>query len=140
MDKNEKDITGKDNTILRFIFFHNEKARLNEFFKEISLSKINMKFHFNEKDTKTYVDTSISNDIKFDVDLDENNIYYQENINLISNKSDIPNISFEYPIYKNKINNIYLDEENKKGNKSLSLEIIYQTSKAHLLPKNIIYK
>ena len=82
---------GKQNTILRFSFVQNENARLNEFFKEINLSKFNMKFYFknsnieeppindnddsfDEMEKKIYVDTSESNDIKFDVELDENNI------------------------------------------------------------------
>lgn len=143
-------------TILRFIFVKDENSRLNQFFKEINLSKIDMSFNFiganaeesnidNDSfdaiDNKVYLDSAESNDIKFDVDLDENNIYYYENINLVpKEKSNIPNISFEYPIYKNKINIIYFDEENIKGNNSISLEIMYQTIKADLLPKDILYK
>jgi hypothetical protein len=73
--------------------------------------------------------------------LDENRIYYNENIDLVPiDNPNIKTISFEYSIYKDKINIIYVDVLNKQGNTSISLEIIYQTIKTELLPKSIIYK
>ena len=46
----------------------------------------------------------------------------------------------EYPIYKDKVNNIYIDINNKRDEKNLiSVEIIYLTTKNELLPKYILY-
>ena len=85
-----------------------------------------------------------SNDIKINIQLDENRIYYNEIINFfyLSNSS-LPDITLDYPIYKGKINNIYIDEGNNvelHEKKTISLEIIYQTIKEELLPKKVIYK
>ena len=145
-------------TILKFIFVHDKNARIDKYFKEINLYKANVSFYFiNQKvkrqsldndfdsfddiDTKIYVDVSKSNDINVDVQLDENRIYYNENIDLVPiDNPNINTISFEYSIYKDKVNIIYVDILNKQGNTSISLEIIYQTIKTELLPKSIIYK
>jgi hypothetical protein len=62
------------------------------------------------------VDVSKSNDINVDVQLDENRIYYNENIDLVPiDNPNIKTISFEYSIYKDKINIIYVDVLNKQG-------------------------
>ena len=45
-----------------------------------------------------------------------------------------------YPIYINKINNIYIDGLNKDEKTSISLEILYQTIKPELLPEKITYR
>ena len=145
-------------TILKFIFVHDENARLDKYFKEINLHKADVSFYFNcqkvksqsldndldsfdDIDTKIYVDVSKSNDINIDVELDENRIYYNEEIDLVPiDNSNIKTIAFEYSIYKDKINIIYIDVLNGQGNISISLEIIYQTIKTELLPKSIIYK
>ena len=122
--------TAKKETILHFIYIRNENAKLNEFVDCIRLEKAKIKTDFNS-----------SNDILFDFQLEENNIYYDEIIDIIFKKEfNNQHISFEYPIYKNKINNIYLDiNENMEEVKLISLEIIYQTTKNELLPNHILY-
>ena len=145
-------------TILKFIFVHDKNVRLDQYFKEINLHKADVIFYFNYQkvkeqssnnqldsfiviDTKIYVDVSKSNVINVDVEIDENSIYYNESIDLVPiDNSNIQTITFEYLIYKDKINIIYIDALNEQGNISISLEIIYQTIKAELLPKSILYK
>ena len=122
--------TDKKETILHFIYIKDENAKLNEYVEYVQLKKANIK-----------VDFCSSNDILFDFQLEENNLYYDEIINIILKKKfNNQQISFEYPIYKNKINNIYLDiNKAREEVKLISLEIIYQTTKNELLPKNILY-
>ena len=156
-DKEEK------KTILHFSFINNEKARLNQFFKKIELevakicfeptlpkdkkeSLVNNPPNSYDKIKTIYKDLSESNDIEINIQLDDNRTYYNELIHLIPlDKSDYPNITLDYPIYKDKINNIYIDEENNNKDNNvdkaiISLEIIYQTTNSELLPKKIIYK
>ena len=122
--------TDKKETILHFIYIKDENAKLNEYVEYVQLEKAKIK-----------VDICSSNDILFDFQLEENNLYYDEVINIIFKKKfNNQQISLEYSIYKNKINNIYLDiNEAREEVKLISLEIIYQTTKNELLPKNILY-
>ena len=122
--------TDKKETIIHFIYIRDENAKLNEFVDYVQLEKAKIKADF-----------SFSNDISFNFQLEENNIYYEEMINIILKKIyNNQKISFEYPIYKNKINNIYLDI-NKASEKIelISVEIVYQATKNELLPKHILY-
>ena len=145
------EVTEEQNTILHFIFINNEKARLDQFFKKIEFVIAGISFDLSEQKDKinseennSYKDFIKSNDIKINIQLDENRIYYNEIINFFYlGNSNVPDITFDYPIYKGKINNIYIDEDNKielPVKKTISLEIIYQTIKEELLPKNIMYK
>ena len=122
--------TVKKETILHFIYTKDENAKLNEFVNCVQLEKAKIKADF-----------SSSNDISFIFQLEENNIYYEEIINIILNKKcNNKKISFEYTIYKNKINNIYLDiNEASEEIKLISVEIIYQSTKNEFLPKHILY-
>ena len=121
----------EQDTILHFIYIQDENENLNKFFNSVRLEVADMQYEFKE-----------SNDIKINIELDENCIYYNEVLNLYTKEND--EISLDYPIYKNKINNIYIDIEipNSQKNsekKLISLEIIYQTINNELLPKNIYY-
>ena len=119
-------------TILHFIYIQDENEKLNKFFNSVCLEVAGMQYDFKE-----------SNDLKLNIELDENYIYYNEVLSLIT--KDNNEISLDYPIYKNKINNIYIDIEVSNSQKNseeklISLEIIYQTTKNELLPKNIYYR
>ena len=126
MENNEK---GK--TILHFIFVNDDKATLGQYFREVFLNNAKISFYLgdnkesndewdseDENIIKNFnVDTSKSNDIKFDIELNENSVYYHEKIQLFPIKeADIKTITLEYPIYKDKINNVYIDELNDKKN------------------------
>lgn len=118
-------------TILHFIYIQDKNENLNKFFNSVRLKVADMQYEFKE-----------SNDIKISIELDENCIYYNEVLNLLTKEN--VEISLDYPIYKNKINNIYIDIEIPNSQKSseeklISLEIIYQTIKNELLPKYIYY-
>jgi len=121
----------EQDTILHFIYIQDENENLNKFFNSVSLGAAKKQYDFKE-----------SNDLKIDIELEENCIYYNEIINLNTKEND--EISLDYPIYKNKINNIYIDIEIPNSHKNseeklISLEIIYQTIKNELLPKSIYY-
>ena len=121
----------EQDTILHFIYIQKENENLNKFFISVRLEVADMQYDFKK-----------SNDLKINIELDENSIYYNEVINLYTKEND--EISLDYPIYKNKINNIYIDIEVPNSHKNteeklISLEIIYQTIKNELLPKNIYY-
>ena len=95
----------KSNIILHFIYIKEQEAKLNQFFDLVKFENAKINGNFND-----------SNDILINISLDDNIIYYNEMINLYYNKnSKFPDISFQYPIYKNKINNIYIDNINKKS-------------------------
>ena len=96
--------TDKKETILHFIHIRDKNVKLNEFVDYVQLDK--------------------SYDILFDIKLEENNVYYNEIINIILKKKfNNQQISFFYPIYKNKINKIYLDiNEETEEVKLISLE------------------
>ena len=121
----------EQDTILHFIYIQKENENLNKFFISVRLEVADMQYDFKK-----------SNDLKINIELDENSIYYNEVIYLYTKEND--EISLDYPIYKNKINNIYIDIEVPNSHKNteeklISLEIIYQTIKNELLPKNIYY-
>ena len=146
------EVKEEQDTILHFIFINNENAILHQYFKKIKFEIAGISFDLsdkeedpiNSKENNSYKYFSKSNDIKINIQLDENRIYYNEIINFfyLSNSS-LPDITLDYPIYKGKINNIYIDEGNNvelHEKKTISLEIIYQTIKEELLPKKVIYK
>ena len=117
-------------TILTFIYAKNEKEKLNKFFDCVQLVLANKEYWLD------------SNSISIDIQLEENHIYYKEN--LIFKTKNNKEVTAEYPIYAHKENNIYIDfDENNlqeiKNIKLLSLEIIYQSTSEELLPKSIIY-
>ena len=146
------EVKEEQDTILHFIFINNENARLHQYFKKIKFEIAGISFDLsdkeedpiNSKEKNSYKDFSNSNDIKINIQLDENRIYYNEIINFFYlSDSSLPDITLDYPIYKGKINNIYIDEGNNielHEKKTISLEIIYQTIKEELLPKKVIYK
>ena len=72
--------TDKKETILHFIYIRDENAKLNEYVEYVQLEKANIK-----------VDFFSSNDILFDFQLEENNLYYDEVINIIFKKNLIIN-------------------------------------------------
>ena len=146
-------------TILHFIFVHDEKAKLNDYFEEISFSNLQKTFIFkipkdkindvdkdnnihdkvNDFEDKTFVDVSKSNDIELVLKVKENVIRFEESIHF-KRLDNLPSISLDYPIYINKINNIYIDSLNKDEKSIISLEILYQTIKPELLPEKINYR
>ena len=64
--------TDKKETILHFIYIRDENVKLNEFVDYVQLEKAQIKADF-----------CSSNDILFDIQLEENNIYYDEIIDII---------------------------------------------------------
>lgn len=64
--------TDKKETILHFIYIRDENIKLNEFVDYVQLEKAKIKADF-----------CSSNDILFDIQLEENNIYYDEIIDII---------------------------------------------------------
>ena len=146
------EVKEEQDTILHCIFINNENARLHQYFKKIKFEIAGISFDLsdkeedpiNSKENNSYKYFSKSNDIKINIQLDENRIYYNEIINFFYlSDSSLPDITLDYPIYKGKINNIYIDEGNNvelHEKKTISLEIIYQTIKEELLPKKVIYK
>jgi len=146
-------------TTLRFIFTHDEKTKLSDFFEEIELREAIMTFIFkipqdkiheidkdnnihdklNDFEDKKFVDVSESNDIELYLKAQENAIRFEETI-ILKRLNNLGSISLNYPIYINKINNIYIDGLNKDEKTSISLEILYQTIKPELLPEKITYR
>ena len=117
-------------TKLNFIYAKNEEEKLSKFFDCVQLVLLKKEFKFE------------SNSIEIDIKLEENHIYYKENLVFKTKKNT--EISADYPIYAHKTNYIYIDfDENNIQNignvKLLSLEIIYQSIIEELLPKNILY-
>ena len=117
-------------TKLNFIYAKNGEEKMNKFFDCVQLVFANKEFKFE------------SNSIEIDIKLEENHICYKENF--VFKTKNYTEISVYYPIYAHKTNNIYIDlNENNvlhiENEKSLSLEIIYQSTSEELLPKNILY-
>ena len=115
-------IQEKKETILHFIDIKDETMKLSKLFNNVKLDKAGIIYDFKD-----------SNDLKIYIELKENCIYYYET--LIFTTKDKSEISLDYPIYINKINNIYVSNNAKQ----ISLEVLYQTVKIDLLPKNIYY-
>lgn len=128
-------------TIVQFIPVKDMNARLGKIFNSIKLEYADVTTNLSDFNT-----------ISFNIDLEENCIYYNEIFDFyLEEISLFPELSFEYPIYKNKINNIYIDNYDKNNINSIndsfnnnetvhiSLEIIFQSIKNDLLPKKIVY-
>ena len=119
-------------TTINFIHIKDEKMKLNELFRSVKFEYAKIEKEFNS-----------SNKIEIDVELEENCINYNESLSFKTKDNKI--ISVEYPIYSQKINNIYVDfdtneNDNQKENiKPICLEIIFYAAEKNLLPNNIIY-
>ena len=128
-------------TKVQFIPVKDMNAKLGKIFNSIKLEYANV-----------ITNLSDFNTILFDIELEENCIYYNEIFDFyLEGISSFTELTFEYPIYKNKINNIYIDNydnknintfddiSNNNGPVHISLEIIFQSIHNDLLPKKIIY-
>ena len=128
-------------TKVQFIPVKDMNAKLGKIFNSIKLEYANV-----------ITNLSDFNTILFDIELEENCIYYNEIFDFyLEGISSFTELNFEYPIYKNKINNIYIDNydnknintfddiSNNNGPVHISLEIIFQSIQNDLLPKKIIY-
>ena len=119
-------------TTITFIYIKDEKMKLNELFRSVKFEYAKIEKEFNS-----------SNKIEINVELEENCINYNESFSFKTKDNKI--ISVEYPIYSQKINNIYVDfdtneNDNQKENiKPICLEIIFYAAEKNLLPNNIIY-
>ena len=119
-------------TTINFIYIKDEKMKLNELFRSVKFEYAKIEKEFNS-----------SNKIEINVELEENCINYNESLSFKTKDNKI--ISVEYPIYSQKINNIYVDfdtneNDNQKENiKPICLEIIFYAAEKNLLPNNIIY-
>ena len=119
-------------TTINFIYIKDEKMKLNELFRSVKFEYAKIEKEFNS-----------SNKIEINVELEENCINYNESLSFKTKDNKI--ISLEYPIYSQKINNIYVDfdtneNDNQKENiKPICLEIIFYAAEKNLLPNNIIY-
>ena len=124
--------TKNNPTILHFIYILDELKELKHFFKMIKFQYAGITSNFQN-----------SNDIKIDIQLDENNIYYNEIIDFYTyENSDYPAFSCDYPIYKNKINNIYIDfekQDKKENDKYVTIEMMYQSLENELIQKKVFY-
>ena len=103
-------IQEKKETILHFIDIKDETMKLSKLFNNVKLDKAGIIYDFKD-----------SNDLKIYIELKENCIYYYET--LIFTTKDKSEISLDYPIYINKINNIYVSNNTKQI--SLELKLIY---------------
>ena len=124
----------KKYTVIHFEFIPNRNYKLDNFFSLIKLGV-----------NKTIFKSLYLNDLKIPVYKDEDFIYYNEIIDFYS-KQDSNHLLFtvEYPIYNNKINNIYINYDssnnaNKKNKKEIkiSAELLFQTTPDCLLPNSI---
>ena len=119
-------------TTINFIYIKDEKMKLNELFRSVKFEYAKIEKEFNS-----------SNKIEINVELEENCINYNESLSFKTKDNKI--ICVEYPIYSQKINNIYVDfdtneNDNQKENiKPICLEIIFYAAEKNLLPNNIIY-
>ena len=123
--KNEQD------TILHFYYIKKKDIKLKTIFSKVHLEHANIITQFSD-----------SNNIIFQISLEENKIYYQEIISFFKeSNSEYPFLSIEYPIYVNKTNNIYIDsgDNNEKNKKFISSELIFQSLTEKLLPEKILY-
>ena len=117
-------------TTINFIYIKDEKMKLNELFRSVKFEYAKIEKEFNS-----------SNKIEINVELEENCINYNESLSFKTKDNKI--ISVEYPIYSQKINNIYVDfdtneNDNQKENiKPICLEIIFYAAEKNLL--HIIY-
>ena len=126
----------KEPTILHFIYIKKETIKLNNHIAYITCSSIENKITLDN-----------NNEAKLNIALNETSIYYNELVEIyFNNNSTLPDISFDYPIYFNKTNIIYIDnifpqKDEKSDNEKclLSLEIIFQSIENEFLPKKIIY-
>ena len=126
----------KEPTILHFIYIKNETIKLNNHITYITCSSIENRITLDN-----------NNEAKLNIALNETSIYYNELVEIyFNNNSIVPDISFDYPIYLNKTNTIYIDnifpqKDEKSDNEKclLSLEIIFQSIENEFLPKKIIY-
>ena len=118
-------------TTLNFIYVKDKKEKLSKYFDSVELLFAGKKYDF-----------SSSNFFEFDIELEENHIFYKETISF-KTKENIE-ISAEYLIYAYKINNIYIDihkyaPQNVEKIESISVEILYQTIMEKFLPNTILY-
>ena len=124
-------LKNEQNTILHFNYIQKKEIKLKTSFPKVNLEYSNIITQFSD-----------SNNIIFQISLDENKIYYHEIISFYTEiNSKYPFLSIEYPIYINKINNIYINfEDNNEKNKIfISAEIIFQSISEKLLPEKILY-
>ena len=107
-------------SILNFSFIPYSNYKLEDFFSSIHFGVI-----------KTNIDSLKKNKIKIPFNREEDLKYYNEKISFYS-KNKINSILFsaDYPIYINKINNIYIyynsNDEDKKSDIKISAELIFQ--------------
>lgn len=118
-------------TILNFIYVKDTKEKLCKYFDSIELIFAGKKYNFNS-----------SNCFEIDIELEENNIYYKETLSFKTKENS--EFSADYLIYAYKINNIYIDihkyiTQNTEKIKSISVEILYQSTTEKLLPNVILY-
>ncbi len=66
----------KENTILHFIYISDQDVQLNKIFELVKLQNANSNQNFND-----------SNEIIINIELDDNNVYYYEVIDLYYNKN-----------------------------------------------------
>ena len=96
------EVNEEQDTILHFIFINNENARLHQYFKKIKFEIAGISFDLSDKDDpinskekNSYKDFSKSNDIKINIQLDENRIYYNEIINFFYlSDSSLPDLYY----------------------------------------------
>lgn len=124
-------LKNEQKTILHFNSIQKNDIKLKKIVQKVNLEYANIITQFSD-----------SNNIIFQISLDENKIYYHEIISFYTEiNSKYPFLSIKYPIYINKINNIYINfEDNNEKNKIfISSEIIFQSISEKLLPEKIIY-
>ena len=118
-------------TILNFIYVKDNKEKLCKYFDSVELLYAGKKYDFNS-----------SNRFEIDIELDQNYIYYKETLSFKTKENS--EFSADYPIYVYKNNNIYVDihkciTQNVEKIKTISAEIIYQSTMEKLLPNSILY-
>ena len=100
-------LKNEQKTILHFNSIQKNDIKLKKIFQKVNLEYANIITQFSD-----------SNNIIFQISLDENKIYYHEIISFYTEiNSKYPFLSIKYPIYINKINNIYINfEDNNEKN------------------------
>ena len=124
-------LKNEQKTILHFNSIQKNDIKLKTIFPKVNLEYANIITQFSD-----------SNNIIFQISLDENKIYYHEIISFYTEINyKYPFLSIKYSIYINKINNIYINfEDNYEKNKIfISSEIIFQSISEKLLPEKILY-
>lgn len=123
----EDSLNQKDSTIIKFINISNKKYKYKSFYYSYIKFSFTHRYNFN--------DLIINQKQSIELNIKSDKIFFFDKIELGNDKGN--KMNFILPIYKNKINTVYIDLYTKK--KAYCFEYIFYAKTAKKLPDYLIY-